>query len=300
MVKIFYGKDTFSIHREVAELTGKSGAEVSFLTETTPKELSNLLLTQSFFNPKRIIVLSGCLKPLVGSEEEVLLAFENMVDTQAIFIETELPAKSKIVSFAKEKGTIKEFIEPKNVDLVAFIKKTVADHGGEIAPLAVERLAGFVGPDLWQLTEEIKKLVLYKKGNEDSQIQTNDVELLVRANFEANIFSFLDAIAAKNAKKATELLHSFLEAGENEIYLLTMITRQFRNIAMAKFEEGVSEAELAKRAGIHPFVAKKSKEQAKNFGREEILEIYSRLRWADLKLKSGYSGEQVLLRLIAG
>lgn len=89
-------------------------------------------------------------------------------------------------------------------------------------------------------------------------------------------------------------MNSFLESGENEIYILTMIARQFRNIAMAKLEPGINQATLAKKAGIHPFVAKKSIAQAQNFENEEILEIYNRIQGSDLKLKSGFQGNHVL------
>jgi DNA polymerase-3 subunit delta len=142
-------------------------------------------------------------------------------------------------------------------------------------------------------------LVLYKKGeNEVETIDTTDVDLLVRANFEAKIFSLMDAVASKNIRRAAELLNSFLESGENEIYILTMIEKQFQNIAMAKFESNITESSFAKKADIHPYVAKKSLQQAKNFEKIEIITMYQRLMDADLKLKSGFEPKQVLLRVI--
>jgi DNA polymerase-3 subunit delta len=108
----------------------------------------------------------------------------------------------------------------------------------------------------------------------------------------------MDAFAAKNSRRAAELVNSFLDSGENEIYILTMIEKQFRNIAMAKFETNITESGLAQKAGIHPFVAKKSIQAARNFEKTEIIEMYQKLADADLKLKSGFDPKQILQRLI--
>jgi DNA polymerase III delta subunit len=77
-----------------------------------------------------------------------------------------------------------------------------------------------------------------------------------------------------------------------------MIEKQFRNIATAKFENNITEGDLAKKAGLHPFVAKKSLQQARNFEKIEIVNMYQRLMDADLKLKSGFEPKQVLLRIL--
>jgi DNA polymerase III delta subunit len=300
MIKLFYGKDSYGLGKELLAETVE-GAEVYVFEEGSPAELASNLITQSFFNPIRLFIVKNLFARLDSKEETSLLrSLTNLPpETKIIFTEEKQPTKSKIYDFIKKSGAIKIFDEAKSVNLVSFIKKEVLDAGGEIAPLAAERLASYVGPDFWQLTNEINKLVLYKMGeNEIQTIETADVDLLVRANFEAKIFSLMDAVAAKNTRRSSELLNSFLESGENEIYILTMIEKQFRNIAIAKFENGITESGLAKKAGLHPFVAKKSLEQARNFEKVEIIEMYQKLMDADLKLKSGYEPKQVLLRVL--
>jgi DNA polymerase-3 subunit delta len=300
MIKLLYGKDSYGIGQELEKETA-SGAELYVFEEGSPIELASNLITQSFFNTKRLFVIKNLLPKLdVKSEKSVIRSLENLPpDTSVIFTEEKQPTKSKLHDFIKKEGEVRSFDDQKNINLVAYIKKRVLDAGGEIAPLAAERLASYVGPDFWQLNNEIDKLVLYKRGeNETETIDTADVDLLVRANFEAKIFTLMDAVASKNVRRSVELLNSFLESGENEIYILTMIEKQFQNIAMAKFENNISEAAFAKRAGIHPYVAKKSLQQARNFEKVEIISMYQRLMDADLKLKSGFEPKQVLLRVL--
>lgn len=300
MISLYFGTDTYGISETIKEKAAID-TEVIRFNGGNVSELAGNIASQSFFNPKRLFVIQDIFTGLEPKNEIRLFAsLENLpADTQIVFIEAKKPNKSKLLDYINKEGEIKEFTDKKGIDLVLFIKEKVTEEGGEIAPLAAERLATYVGPDKWQLTEEIKKLVLYRTTEgEKEPIDTADIDLLVKASFEANIFSLMDAVATKNTRRSTELLNSFLESGENEIYILTMIERQFKNIAMAKFEENVTEGKLTKMAKVHPFVAKKSLQQAKNFEQAEIIEMYRRLADADLKLKSGFEPKQVLLRLL--
>lgn len=301
MIKLYFGQNSFGIKKAFEEELAKAkDAEVSIFEEGNFDELLLNLTSQSFFSGKRVFVIKNVLKNHSAKEQTLINTLSKIPDgTSVIFTEEGDPKKSALYKFIKQNGEIQEFQNLKNFDLTKYIRKRVSEEGGDIAPLAAERLATYVGSDLWQLDEEIKKLVLYKKNGPDVEpIQTADVDEVVKANFEANIFALLDAIAGGNRMKATDLLNNFLESGENEIYILTMITKQFKNIAMAKFEDGITEKSLSEKAGIHPFVAKKSLWQAKNFEQADIVGIYQKLVDADLKLKSGFEPKQVLLRLI--
>jgi DNA polymerase III delta subunit len=297
MITYFYGDDSYMVKKEIAHLASRDkGALVLHFNKETTKEFFLSLANQSFFDPYRIFVLTDALSFF---KEDDFLKIGSLVKGQE--------ASLKIVAVEKKpplKGQLKHISETKKYELlkglalVAHIKSKAKELGGDISPLAAERLASYVGNNLWQVEEELKKLTLYKREeNEVSSIETADVDLLVHANFEANIFNFVDSVAAKNMKKAESLLGSFMDSGENPLYLLTMITKQIRNIAIVKFDN-LSESELTEKAAIHPFVAKKTIYQAKNFSKPEIKSLYQRLMWADLNLKSGGEPGQVLQKLI--
>ncbi len=300
MIYLLYGVDDFSIEKTISGLKEKKPeAEIFNISPETTMDFFNLLATDSFFSQKRIFILKNFLLKLSEDEKKILIErLEKMTsDTDVIFTEEKEP-KGKMGQYLKKVAKVTSFNNPNEKDLISFIKERAQQEGIEIAPLAAERLASFVGPSYWQLEEEILKLALYKKDDSiESGIQTADIDLLVKANFESNIFELLDAIAGKNTAKAISLINSFLESGENEIYILTMIARQFRNIAMAKFEENITEGMLAKRAGLHPYVAGKSVRQARNFDKSEIIKIYEKITWADLSIKSGRNPKNVFQKI---
>lgn len=297
MIYLFYGNDDYRIKQETDKLLAAFGdAELNIVSEN-PKELILSLKTTSFFSEKRIFLVRDLLSKLTEKEEQSLTdALKSDESTLLIFTEQKGP-KGKVATHLKKAGKIVAFEKPKTVNLVKYIKDKIAAEGADIAPLAAERLSTFVGNDQWKLDSEIDKLILYKLGTEEP-IETADVDLLVKANFDANIFTLMDAIAAKNVSRSLELISSFLESGENEIYILTMIWRGYRNIAMAKFEEGITEQGLAKKAAIHPFVAQKAIKQARNFSKEELQDIYKKLIETDFALKSGADPKQALQKLV--
>ena len=302
MIYLFWGPEEFSIQVALQKVL-KESPETNpiILPEADISTISNELLTDSFFESKKTVIVYYFLEKTIKDKNETTLRkiLDKIApDTTVIFIEKNEP-KGSLKKYLAENATVKSFGKLPGRDLVDYIKNRAQELGANISPLAAERFATYVGTDYWQIEEELKKLSLYVKDNElDQTIDVSDIDELVHSSFEANIFELMDAISQRNTNRAIALLDSFLEAGENEIYILTMIARQFRNIAMAKAEKNITDTILAKKAGVHPFVAKKSIQQARNFTLEEISEIYARIAKADLGLKSNQNPKQALQSII--
>lgn len=299
MIKLIFGEDTFSIKKEITKSTSCSDCEITRVREDLNLFI-NEVLSSSFFSKKRVFICFELISKLNETEQKKIIETLNKKpsDTTILFIEEKEP-KGPIGRYLKKEAEKKHYPKPTEKEIISFINNEVKENGTTISPLAAERLASFVGPDYWQLSEEVKKLVLFKKeDNSDEGIQTADVEEIVKSNLEANIFELMDAISDKNQRRGMRLLTQFLDSGENEIYIFLMVARQFRNIAIAKFDGFKNEKEFAKNAGIHPYVAKKSINQARNFTKEEIIKIYKRLVEIDFDLKSGTDPKHALERML--
>lgn len=300
MIYLLWGADEFGIELAVSKLTGGDG-QILNLKEVGLEQFGGNALTDSFFDTQKTLIVNTLLERAAKEkrEDELARILDNISDqTTVIFVEKVAP-KGKLKKFFEERAQIKSFGKPSSKELSEHVKGRAKELGTEIAPLAAERFVTYIGPNFWQLEEELKKLALYVKNRDlEPNIDINDVDELVHAGFEANIFELMDAISQKNTNRAITLLDSFLDSGENEIYILTMIARQFRNIAMAKIDNIQSETALAKKAGVHPFVAKKSILQARNFTNGEIEEIFRKIVRADQELKSGQNPKQALQSII--
>jgi DNA polymerase-3 subunit delta len=154
------------------------------------------------------------------------------------------------------------------------------------------------------MANEINKLVSFKhlkpKTQNPKPITTSDVELLVKAKLNTNIFAMIDALGQKNAKKATKLMDDLLTSGESEGYLLSMISYQFRNLLAIKdlTKKGLNKFQITKQTRIHPYVVSKTIPQCKNFTIKGLENIYQKLLQTDINIKTGKLEPRLALDLL--
>jgi len=167
-----------------------------------------------------------------------------------------------------------------------WVKKEFENYKVKIEINALDELVEFVGNDLWQMENEIKKLANFRKGK---VIEKKDVEIMVKPKIETDIFETIDAIASRNKKRALELLNKHLENGDSPLYLLSMINFQFRNLLIIKdlIEKNKPYYNFQKITGLHPFVIKKSYNQTQRFSLQELKKIYQKIFQVDLNIKTG-------------
>jgi len=259
------------------------------------KDIKNALQVNSLFGNNKLVILRNFLDIKINKDLQELLmsSIDKLADGFfAIFIEDDKPdARGKLFKaindLAKKKiAEVKEYLLPRNQDLIAWVKKAAEKEGALFNPKALELLIAMVGNDLWQLDAEIKKLANYKKNQE---ITAADVDLLIKGKFNDDIFQLMDAIGTKNRVKALKLFQDQIDSGANDVYLLTMLERQFRinlQIKESLSNGNLSANELASELHMHPFVVQKTMQQCGKFSLAELKEIYNKLLDFEIKLKT--------------
>ena len=172
--------------------------------------------------------------------------------------------------------------------------------GGGIERAASRKLLLLIGDDLESIANEIDKLALFAKSRGRSEISESDADEMVRAKYAPQIFPFIESVVSGKSKEAFEVLEEFYEVGENENYLISMITYQYRTlISIADFQRrGVASNLIAKEAGIHPFVLSKSLPILERYSWEKLLLAYQRILEADSSMKNGKVEPRLALDLL--
>src|SRR5690606_36003442 len=108
-------------------------------------------------------------------------------------------------------------------------------------------LAETVGPNLWQMKQELEKLDLY--GQSGNPITEQTIELLVTPNPETTICKLTDYLAAKQSQKSIKTLQTLLEKGENMVQVRFMIVRHFRILIQIQdwLQNNVDSREIARK-----------------------------------------------------
>jgi len=302
MIIFLFGEDSFRSLEKLAEIKNK------FLEKNSPApaglfdfaekdwNIDEILLNISsggLFSSKKLVIIKNLISYKKDFENEKLEKFlkseakMEKSDLILIFWESGKVKKSgKLYKLFRKIAKCQEFELLESAKLKNWIFGKFKKSDIAISPAAIDKLIVFVGNDLNLLSREIEKLATYKNKGE---IMGEDVDSLVKSKIDADIFKTVDALARGDKKMALKMLHDHLEDGEDPFYLLSMYFYEFRNLVKVKPLAGknMPPHEIASKLKMHPFVARKSLDQAQNFSWEKLKSLYKDLCEIDFESKTG-------------
>ena len=308
MIIFLHGEDTYRLKQKLAEIierykkVHKSGLNLVYpdTSKTSAlRELEDEMNQVSMFKEKKMAVLADVFSSVAFREEllERLDKFEKSEDVFLLYQEGKPDQRTALFKFLKKRAKCQEFESLSGLRLESWIKKEFEKHGTRTDPGAISALVEFLGSDLWAQSNEIQKLACFKNR---SIVIREDVEKMVRSKIETDIFETIDAIGQKDKKKALELINNHIEKGDSPIYILSMISYQFRNLLIIKdlLERQVPSYAIAAKSGLHPFVVKKSYYLVKNFSFPQLKKIYQGIFQADVNVKTGRMEPETALEIL--
>ena len=314
MIHIFHGPDTFSQREALEAAKGALGDPGLLEASTTrlegkalsPQELALACHTAPFLTPSRLVVVTGLLErfePRGGERAPdpgpFLPALEGLPPTTELFLveARTLRAANPLFRALRGMAEVQDFPALKRTALQQWVQERVVGGGGRINPRAVALLAQTVGEDLWALSNEIEKLLLFAQGR---PITEEDVLQVASPAREANIYAMADALLEGRTAEAGRYLHQLLDQGLVPAQLLFTTTRQLRHALLAQELRGKSPEEIGARLGLSGFPLEKARRQAQAFPRSRLEKAYTSLLETDLAIKTGrLSGELALDLLTA-
>jgi DNA polymerase-3 subunit delta len=326
MIIFLYGPDDFRAKRKLKELKDKfrreidaGGTDLALIDgeKSALERINDLAGPASLFSKKRMAVIENIFSNKSSTLFGELLKFlkkSGDSDNIIIFIDEIFPkdkftgAKNDLFKFLCAQKYFQEFKFLSQPELAEWVKAEAAGAGAAITSGAAGLLAA-LSENLWQIHNELKKLVAFKKSSIPAKtpagivIEEKDVEIMTRGRLDANIFSLTDSIGAGNKASALKLLEEQLKSGAAETYLLSMILRQFKIIIQIRqaIDSGAGPGSIASLLKLHPFIVRKGISQARFFTLEALKEIISRLVRMDYDLKTGRGDLKTgLALLIAG
>lgn len=318
MLIFLYGEDTYRSNQKLKEIKNKfikevdeSGMNLTTLEGAGLKfeEFNQHVKASPFLARKRMVIIKNLISD--NKSKEIQKEIVELLDQETkksdqenilVFWEPASIAKTKAKNalwdrLIKEKFA-QEFKPLTSSQLNKWVEKEIKNHNSKIEKQAIPVLAAMVGNDLWQMNNEINKLINYRQ---DKIIIVADIENLVKAKYDGDIFKLVDSLGNKNKKQALKLISDQLNLGSNEMYLLVMLIRQFRILLLIKdlqnSNPNITKAEISKELKIHPFVAQKVLYQAKNFTLDQLKNIYQLLLNIDFKIKTSSAKPKLLFDL---
>jgi len=302
MIIFLYGEDSYRSREKLNEIinhykeTHKTGLNLRHCDgqDLDFQDFKNELQTMPMFKEKKLLILSNVFSNQ-EFKEEFLKNSDKLVKSNQVVVfyeDKEIDCDDSFFKFLRKQAKTQKFPVFNTQQLRNWLKKEFAKHQTEIEPRALDKLIEFVGNNLWQLSNEVKKLSAFKKAQ---KIGVKDIKLLVKSKIDTDIFKTIDALGLRRKSQALNLLHQHLEKGDSPSYLLTMINYQFRNILEIK--DLLERGQPLTRSKLHPFVIKKSYQQAQRFTLDELKKIYRKIFEVDYNIKTGKLEPQTALDL---
>ena len=266
------------------------------LTVNTLEDVFEELNTCNFLSNLKVVILYNSLfiegdnsydkeldrlnKYLSSNDDNVfIMVAEKKVKKKAIddllsnvkVIETEISreslVKSNLDGFKMELNTIKYFIE-------------ICHNNNE------------------KIINELNKLKAYKSDDPNKYISRDDVDNVVFKEYDDNIFDLVNAITAKNKKKALELFQRLIEKEESVVIIAT-IASKIRTLYTVKVlrDAKVSTNEMAELLNVKPGAISIALNQCDNFANKRLLKLLYELSNIDYKSKTSTNDLELEFKL---
>lgn len=269
-------------------------------------EIFGDIFAPPFLGQKRLVVLENLLtsgrKDLLGRFQETLES-KRFPENSVIIIwhdasKSKLKEVTTLLKLLDVEQYVYRFETLSSLELGKWVYERVRRSNSAIDEQAKQYLAENA-ENTWQLANTVDQLVSYKIGK---TIERSDVELFLGRKEQANVFSFAEAVAAGNKKLAFSLLSNLRAMGEEDMYLFSMIIREYRILLQisdyTRNYPTASADQMAKVLSLHPFVIKKTLPRLAILTYDFLESRYRALLEYDSKIKTGFLPAEKLLEMV--
>lgn len=298
MILFFYGANSFAARAKLGQLKAqyiaKAGNDFG-LDQLDGERLKLQDLVQQlqavpFLATSRLIIIENLGKNKVVAEEMLERLDEVPESTIVVLYDPEVDKRGRYFKALSKLPHAAEFKPLAPPQLMRWIEDSAIKLGANIERPAAQELLNRCGDDQWRLQGEIMKLSTH-----DAKITKAHVEELVEVSEEQNVFNFLDSVMAGDLRAALGGLQRLQAVGQNEMYILTMLLWQLRQVLLAKLSGLSNSNELAKQASLSPYAAGKAIALARKVDEEVLKDMYTAAVDCEYGIKTGRATPEELL-----
>ena len=231
-------------------VTGLFNADAA---EVSACEILDELRTAPFLTERRVVIVKDADKFVSDNRTLLEKYFDNPCPTGTLILTvSSWPSQTKLAKKLPRVGKLISVAQPRPWQLPSRLIKYADDaHDKNLTADAAELLIELSGDDLIRLYTEIDKLALF--AHTEKAITLQHIEALIGHNRLFNAFAVIDATLAGDTAQAVQRLRTMFADDKSAEYTSVgafafHLRRMFK--AKALFEEGVREAEVAKRLRI--------------------------------------------------
>lgn len=243
--------------------------------------ISGAIESLPFLAAKKMVVIYDLSQNKEAAENIDKLVNLAEETTDLIIVESKLDKRGVYYKTLKKITSFNEFGEMDEAGLTKWLIEETGTRKAKISRADADYLVQRVGADQLRLSNELTKLIQY-----NSEITRKSIEELTEQSPSSTIFNLVDSIFSGNTKQAIKIYDEQRKLRVEPQAIHGMLVWQMHAVTVASMApEGASSADIAKDAGMSPFVVQKSQKIARSMGRAKIKEFMTLLRDFDYRSK---------------
>ena len=253
-------------------------------------DLEGAVLTQNLFGGKRLVITKGYWKAENFEKAEKAQFFDQLPEmgdfVTLIVLEPKLDKRLKSSKFLMREAKTESFDVLDENQTIDWVLKFVMSQNGKIQRVQAQALVKRCGINLWNLSQELKKLI---SADEEGIVTAENIQEMTLPHPQVILWDFLEHVSHRRSAKALRSFHDLLTMGHTVYELLPMIMREVRIHALLRdgLNRGLPAKAIAAEAKLHPFVVQKTLGATQRFSDTDISKFYDQLFNLDFKMKTG-------------
>jgi len=265
------------------------------------KKIVDAYTTLPFLSERRIVCVENSdifYKRNKADSDFFYDNIEHIPETSiVIFVESRIDKRSRAYKKAVKNAYLLEFKTPSDDDLVVWIKKRLKENNKTIDSPTALYLLRYTAHDMTSVSNEIKKLIDYKK---EENITFHDINEICTKALETKIFDLINAVGNKKTDIALNIYNNLIVMKEPPLKILSLLTMQFRRMLQTRqlMSESLNRQEIANALKIRSFAVNEYITQGKNFPSEVLMRAIHECLECDVNIKTGKIRDILALELL--
>jgi DNA polymerase III subunit delta len=240
---------------------GAAGVEILEGDDATPEAAAAALAAMTFALGHRVVIVDGAERFSEADVKRHLAPALTAIpaDTTIAFFAREegraKVAKALVAAVEQAGGDVREEATMKPRELPRWLQGEAKRLGAELDRDAAQALVAQVGDRQQRLLRELEKLAI--EHGPDAHLALDDVEQAAAHSAERQVWSFVDALVARDAAKATSSFLALRAQGEAMVRLIPLMARRLRDVLgiALRLEAGEAPGEIKKTLRLSSWAA---------------------------------------------
>lgn len=297
MFRLFHGEERYLSHKlaqsEIASIRSSS-SEIELVTidasQSDEFEITQAYQSNMMFNNSRVIFIKRLYQNKKKERiiEHLIATLESLPEEISLIIweDQKIPATTKYLKFFKNKKVAFESTKLNKRTFASWVKDFIKAEGIEINTDALTALSEHCNYEPERFANELVKLKLMGK----SPITLLHVNENSPQTFENDIWQFVNNLNDPSGRdKAVKIVTNLLNHKVDPIFILAMVSRNFRNLLLVKSldQQAVPSRDMASILKLPPFTVPQLITNARSYEFDKLKLLYNKIYNLEFEIKTG-------------